>query len=121
MCYLEGAWTNNENLDEPFESTRHHLDAASWFDLQEKIRFTAYTGDKDQAENFAYLPTGGAALNSFSKHPTERDRQRERQRQTDRDRKTDRQTENSNSKTSLSKDCSLGSFKPKAFAKLLDK
>lgn len=66
MCYLEGAWTNNENLDEPFESTRHHLDAASWFDLQEKVRFTAYTGDKDQAENFAYLPTGGAALNSFS-------------------------------------------------------
>ena len=97
MCYLEGAWTNNENLDEPFESTRHHLDAASWFDLQEKVRFTAYTGDKDQAENFAYLPTGGSALNSFSKHPTEKKREREREtetdRQTDRQRRRQRETE----------------------------
>ena len=58
LCYLEGAWTNDVNLDEPFDSDRHHLDASSWFDLQEKVRFTSYTGDKDQLENFAFLPTG---------------------------------------------------------------
>lgn len=58
LCYLEGTWTKSaENIDEPFESDRHFIDANSWFDLQEKIRFTSYTGRKDNFENFAYLPT----------------------------------------------------------------
>ncbi|KAK7467805.1 hypothetical protein BaRGS_00036949, partial [Batillaria attramentaria] len=56
LCYLEGAWTNDVNISEPFDSDRHHLDALSWYDLQEKARFTALSGDKDQAENFAHLP-----------------------------------------------------------------
>ena len=35
LCYLEGAWTTDvENLEEPFDSDRHQLDAQSWFDLQ---------------------------------------------------------------------------------------
>jgi hypothetical protein len=58
LCYLEGTWTRStRNIDEPFKSDRHFVDASSWFDLQEKIRFTSYTGRKDNLENFAYLPT----------------------------------------------------------------
>jgi len=39
LCYLEGAWTtkNGDSIEEPFDSDRHHIDAKSWFDLQEKV------------------------------------------------------------------------------------
>ena len=39
LCYLEGAWTLPEGtaIDESFESDRHHIDATTWFDLQEKV------------------------------------------------------------------------------------
>ena len=39
LCYLEGAWTTKQgdNIEEPFESDRHSIDASSWFDLQEKV------------------------------------------------------------------------------------
>ncbi|KAL9989564.1 hypothetical protein ACROYT_G004126, partial [Oculina patagonica] len=58
LCYLEGTWTTaTEEIDEPFESDRHFIDAKSWFDLQEKVRFTSYTGRKDNLENFSFLPT----------------------------------------------------------------
>jgi len=59
LCYLEGAWTTSTEgkIEEPFESDRHFVDASSWFDLQEKVRFTSYTGRKDNLENFAFLPT----------------------------------------------------------------
>ena len=58
LCYVEGAWTTaTKDIDEPFESDRHFVDASSWFDLQEKIRFTSYTGRKDNLENFSWLPT----------------------------------------------------------------
>ena len=58
LCYLEGAWTTaTKKIDEPFESDRHFLDAKTWFDLQEKVRFTSYTGRKDNLENFSFLPT----------------------------------------------------------------
>ncbi|KAL9989562.1 hypothetical protein ACROYT_G004124 [Oculina patagonica] len=58
LCYLEGAWTTaTKEIDEPFESDRHFIDAKSWFDLQEKVRFTSYTGRKDNLENFSFLPT----------------------------------------------------------------
>ena len=58
LCYLEGAWTTStKDIDEPFESDRHFIDASSWFDLQEKVRFTSYTGRKDNLENFSFLPT----------------------------------------------------------------
>jgi len=57
MCFLEGAWTKSaKSINEPFFSDRHFIDASSWFDLQEKIRFTSYTGRKSNAENYAYLP-----------------------------------------------------------------
>ena len=58
LCLLEGAWTTETNdIDEPFECDRHFVDAKSWFDLQEEIRFTSYTGRKDNLENFSFLPT----------------------------------------------------------------
>ena len=58
MCYLEGAWTmDTKTLTEPFQSDRHFIDASSWFDLQEKVRFTGYTGGKSNLENYSFLPT----------------------------------------------------------------
>ena len=45
LCYLEGGWTSTgKNIDEPFESDRHFIDADSWFDLQERVKYTSYTG-----------------------------------------------------------------------------
>ena len=46
MCYLEGAWTkaDGDKIDEPFDSDRHFIDANGWFDLQERVRYTSYTG-----------------------------------------------------------------------------
>ena len=58
LCYLEGAWTTSKtDVDEPFTSDRHFIDASSWFDLQDKVRFTSYTGGKSNLENYSYLPT----------------------------------------------------------------
>ena len=58
LVYLEGAWTTStDELEESFESDRHFTDAESWYDLQEKIRFNAYTGRKNILENFSFLPT----------------------------------------------------------------
>ncbi|KAK3731491.1 hypothetical protein RRG08_039144 [Elysia crispata] len=34
LCYMEGAWTLDKSIEEPFESDRHQLDAASWLQLQ---------------------------------------------------------------------------------------
>ena len=57
LCYMEGAWTKAfESIQESFESDRHHLAADTWFDLEEKIRFNSYTGNKDLKENFAFFP-----------------------------------------------------------------
>jgi len=40
LSYMEGAWTTNtKTLEEPFFSDRHHLDASTWFDLQDKVRW----------------------------------------------------------------------------------
>ncbi|KAH3866832.1 hypothetical protein DPMN_029955, partial [Dreissena polymorpha] len=58
LCYMEGGWTTNtQKLEEPFFSDRHFIDASSWFDLQDKVRFASYSGGKSNLENFAYLPT----------------------------------------------------------------
>jgi len=57
LCYLEGAWTLDKTFSEPFASDRHAIEANSWFDLQEKIRFTSMTGDRLNTQNYAYLPT----------------------------------------------------------------
>ncbi|XP_046577080.1 uncharacterized protein LOC124284988 [Haliotis rubra] len=58
LCYMEGSWTLDTNhFREPFHSERHAIDATSWHDLQDKIRFTSYSGTKNVMENFAFLPT----------------------------------------------------------------
>lgn len=58
LCYLEGGWTTDtKTLSEPFESDRHFLDAKSWFDMQQKVLYTASNGGKSQFENYSYLPT----------------------------------------------------------------
>lgn len=58
LCYLEGGWTKaSKNIDEPFHSDRHSIDASNWFELMEKVQFSAYTGSKSLLENFAFLPT----------------------------------------------------------------
>ena len=58
LCYLEGAWmaSTNGNIDEPFDSDRHFIDAKTWFELQQKALFTSYTGRKSRNENLAFLP-----------------------------------------------------------------
>ena len=57
LCYMEGMWTvTGDGVDEPFESDRHSLDAKSWYELEEKIRFLAYSGSKGMRENLAFLP-----------------------------------------------------------------
>ena len=57
LCYLEGMWTYvDEEIDESFDSSRHHIDAKTWYELEEKVRFFAYAGVKGTDENIAYLP-----------------------------------------------------------------
>lgn len=57
MCYMEGSWTqSSDTIDEPFDSDRHFVDASSWWDLTEKVRFTAYSGTKSNNENYSFLP-----------------------------------------------------------------
>ena len=56
--FIKGSWAHSTNeIEEPFESDRHFVDAKSWLDLERKVRFTSYSGRKDNLENFAYLPT----------------------------------------------------------------
>ncbi|KAJ9459536.1 hypothetical protein DIPPA_23853 [Diplonema papillatum] len=58
LCYLEGTWVESaEGVDEPFSSERHHIDAESWSDLNEKTYFLFNNGQKNNLENLPYLPT----------------------------------------------------------------
>ncbi|GFS23451.1 hypothetical protein ElyMa_005133400 [Elysia marginata] len=69
LCYMEAAWTLDKNIDEPFQSDRHQLDAASWMQLQSLIRYGAYTGTKSPEENFAHLPTAIMYVNRTTGEP----------------------------------------------------
>ena len=58
LCYLKGAWTTAErDVDEPFSSDRHFIDAKTWMELHQKIMFTSYSGSKSILENLSFLPT----------------------------------------------------------------
>ncbi|KAK3737640.1 hypothetical protein RRG08_009332 [Elysia crispata] len=70
MCYMEGAWTLDKSIEEPFHSERHQLDAASWLQLQSLIRYGAYTGTKSPEENFAHLPTAIMFVNKTTGAPS---------------------------------------------------
>ncbi|GFO04571.1 hypothetical protein PoB_003107600 [Plakobranchus ocellatus] len=71
LAYLEGAWTVSapDNIEESFDSDRHRLDANSWFDMQERIRYTSTVGTKDPDENFANLPTSIIGINPETDEP----------------------------------------------------
>ncbi len=58
LCYLEGTWIIDEGiLEEPFDSDRHSIDAATWKELHDKIRYMSNSGRKDPVENIAHLPS----------------------------------------------------------------
>eukprot|EP01084_Bolivina_argentea_P289262 496666_1 len=58
LCYLEGTWVMDDDiLEEPFDSDRHEIDAATWRELHDKIRYLANSGRKDPRENLAHLPS----------------------------------------------------------------
>lgn len=69
LCYIEANWDLKQDMEEPFSSDRHHIDANSWFQLQEKTRFATYTGTKDRLENFALLPTKLHSVNNITGLP----------------------------------------------------
>ena len=71
LCYLEGAWTvSTDTIDEPFFSDRHFVDASSWWDLTEKVRYTSYTGRKSNNENYSFLPMKIMNLINNNTEPT---------------------------------------------------
>eukprot|EP00056_Hartaetosiga_gracilis_P010237 m.150073 g.150073 ORF g.150073 m.150073 type:complete len:1083 (+) comp13278_c0_seq1:52-3300(+) len=58
LCYLEGTWIKpNEEIDEPFESDRHFIDARTWRELYDKNRFIYQSGRKPLLENLPFLPS----------------------------------------------------------------
>merc|ERR1719295_985111 len=58
LCYVEGTWILDDNtLEEPFDSDRHTIDAKTWQQLHDKIRWMANSGRKNTAENLAHLPS----------------------------------------------------------------
>ena len=57
LCYLEGWWEVDQDLEDPFSSDRHTIEADSWDDLYRKYRFLAYLGRKNTRENIPFLPT----------------------------------------------------------------
>jgi hypothetical protein len=68
---MEGFWYNpsGREIDEPFDSDRHQIDAKNWDDLLQKIRFSSYTGRKDAQENYSFLPTKVMGVNEEDGNP----------------------------------------------------
>ena len=48
---------DDDELEEPFDSDRHQIDAKSWKQLHDKIRWMSNSGRKNSAENLAHLPS----------------------------------------------------------------
>jgi len=72
LCYLEGTWIKaTANLEEPFRSDRHSIDAATWKILNEKYRFLMQNGQKNNLENLAWLPTAVRDLEEREDHDLE--------------------------------------------------
>jgi len=58
LCVLEGNWiTDNDELSQPFESDLSELDASTWSDLQDKMRYFANSGRKTVDEVLGHLPS----------------------------------------------------------------
>jgi len=57
LVYMEGAWVNaGEELTEPFFSDRHSIEAETWQEVHETMRFLSNSGVKNVAENMVNLP-----------------------------------------------------------------
>ena len=58
MCYLEGQWeVDAVDIEEPFKSDRHEIDAATWIELNQRIRFLHAAGRKHNLEILALPQT----------------------------------------------------------------
>ncbi|GFN88720.1 hypothetical protein PoB_001522600 [Plakobranchus ocellatus] len=69
LCYMEGAWTLDKNIEEPFVSFRHNLDARSWEELHSLVNFQVKSGMKAPKENLAHLPTAIVGMNEKTGEP----------------------------------------------------
>eukprot|EP01084_Bolivina_argentea_P289264 496669_1 len=68
LCYLEGAWVNgNGAIQDPSASDRHEIDADSWQELHDKMRWMTNSGRKDPNENLARLPSAIRNIDSSGK------------------------------------------------------
>ena len=64
LCYLEGSWIHSgEKIEDSFPSNAHHMDAETWYDMQENIRYTSMSGTKARPENYSFLPTTIVRMN----------------------------------------------------------
>ena len=59
MCYLEGQWNKpqDEGIKEPYESDISYIIARNYSELHRKARWMAYTGSKNNEENYSFQPT----------------------------------------------------------------
>lgn len=70
LCYLEGAWTaETANLAEPFASHRHEIDANTWHELHDTMRFLLNSGRKNKDENIPFLPTSVRRMRKNGSEP----------------------------------------------------
>ncbi|CAL1531301.1 unnamed protein product, partial [Lymnaea stagnalis] len=72
LCYMEGMWIKDlsSEITEPFKSDRHRLNARSWDDLMDKVRYMAYTGTKDNFENAGFHPRKIMSVDPVTGAPT---------------------------------------------------
>jgi len=70
LCYLEGTWIKAaDNIEEPFSSDRHFIDAKTWRELYDKNRYILQSGRKSSAENLPFLPMAIRELGLNSSDP----------------------------------------------------
>ncbi|KAH9498563.1 hypothetical protein Btru_007379 [Bulinus truncatus] len=69
LCYIEGFWSLEKDIKEPFSSERHALFANSWQELLQQILYTTYTGNKDLLENMAFMPSTIISVDNVTGQP----------------------------------------------------
>jgi len=70
LCYLEGAWiAATANIAEPFASHRHKIDAETWHELHDTMRFLTNSGRKNSLENIPFLPSAVRRMRHNDSHP----------------------------------------------------
>lgn len=64
LCYLEGSWIySGTDIEDAYPTDAHHMDAETWYDMQENIRYTSMSGTKTRSENYSFLPTTIVRMN----------------------------------------------------------